>query len=313
MLKRKSKPINLGDQLNRNFGHHRAGWNEAVRQLKKIHSPEGLYLDTFVEFTFLYSKNIKAYEHPWAGIVHVPPEVPEDVNFGNSGRDLLKVPEFMESLDNCRGLFALSEHHAKFLRNELDFPVETIKHPVDRPTRKWNRKHFEKNSPNQLIHIGWWLRDFSSFFRLDVEGFQKLMPRAKHHKFDDILQQYSEIVDTGELNSVKFLDFLPDRKYDKLLSESIVFIDLIDSSANNTVLECISRNSPILVNRHPAVEEYLGSGYPFYYSSLKEAEIMLKDEGLITKTHEYLKDHPFKDELSYSHFLDSIAQSPVVK
>ena len=51
-------------------------------------------------------------------------------------------------------------------------------------------------------------------------------------------------------------------RYDCLLPENVMAIELFDASANNVVVECIARNTPIIVNRHPAVVEYLTADYP---------------------------------------------------
>ena len=66
-------------------------------------------------------------------------------------------------------------------------------------------------------------------------------------------------------DNVEILEHLSNEEYDQLLSENIVFIYLIDASAVNTLIECIIRNTPILINRHPAVVELLGENYPLYY------------------------------------------------
>jgi hypothetical protein len=66
-------------------------------------------------------------------------------------------------------------------------------------------------------------------------------------------------------NETEQLQKLSNDDYDKLLTENIVFINLIDASAVNTVIESIVRNCPIIVNRHPAVVELLGEKYPLYY------------------------------------------------
>jgi polysaccharide pyruvyl transferase WcaK-like protein len=63
---------------------------------------------------------------------------------------------------------------------------------------------------------------------------------------------------------------LPNDQYDALLSQSVVFIKLEDASAVNTVIECIMRNTPIIVNRLPAVVEYLGPRYPLYYDHVNQ-------------------------------------------
>ena len=63
---------------------------------------------------------------------------------------------------------------------------------------------------------------------------------------------------------------LDNTEYDKLLSNSVVMIKLEDASAVNTIIECIIRNTPVMVNRLPAVVEYLGPKYPQYYDNLSE-------------------------------------------
>ena len=67
------------------------------------------------------------------------------------------------------------------------------------------------------------------------------------------------------INSVEIIDKLENIDYDTLLTGNIVFINLVDASAVNTVIECIVRNTPLIVNKHPAVVELLGEEYPMYY------------------------------------------------
>lgn len=73
--------------------------------------------------------------------------------------------------------------------------------------------------------------------------------------------------------SVTITDKLDNTAYDSLLQNNLVFVHLIEPSAVNTVIECISRNTPIIVNRHPAVVEMLGEHYPLYYTSDDYTEI----------------------------------------
>jgi polysaccharide pyruvyl transferase WcaK-like protein len=65
--------------------------------------------------------------------------------------------------------------------------------------------------------------------------------------------------------SIEILEHVGNHEYDELLTKNLVFIHLVDGSAINTVIECFVRNTPIVVNRHPAVEEVLGTDYPLYY------------------------------------------------
>lgn len=125
----------------------------------------------------------------------------------------------------------------------------------------------------------------------------------------DLLSMYNKYIH-GMLKSIKekhdsvtLISHLNDDEYDALLCENILFLDLVDASACNTLIECILRSCPILINYHPAVIEYLGEDYPLYYRSPLEAMEKLQDLKLIQSTHEYLLNMD-KTYLSINHFVD---------
>src|SRR5690606_4884423 len=103
-----------------------------------------------------------------------------------------------------------------------------------------------------------------------------------------------------DIGEVTMLSRLADTAYDRLLAESIVFMELVDASANNAIIESIVRETPVVVNRHPAVVEYLGSGYPLLYDDLSEVYELLTMQR-IRAAHEYLKAMD-KTELTVNHF-----------
>lgn len=98
---------------------------------------------------------------------------------------------------------------------------------------------------------------------------------------------YDVIIENN--NSVQIYNKLSNKEYDKLLSENIVFLDLIECSAVNTVIECIVRNTPIIINRLPALEEILGKNYPGFYNNLTHAAEIIQDYDKINSIHSYLK------------------------
>ena len=106
-------------------------------------------------------------------------------------------------------------------------------------------------------------------------------------------------------SNVKMLDRIDNQEFDKLMSECIVFLDLYDSSANNAVVESIARNTPILINKIPAVIEYLGVDYPLYFDTYDQAVKKLADDNLIMKAHFYLK-HMDKRWISGSYFAKDV-------
>lgn len=104
------------------------------------------------------------------------------------------------------------------------------------------------------------------------------------------------------IRQVDILETISNEDYDVLLTSSVVLIDLYEASAVNTVIECIARNTPILVNRHPAIVEYLGSDYPLYFESNNFNEIPNRDQ--IIKAHEYLAStSSIKDQISSEKFI----------
>jgi len=118
-------------------------------------------------------------------------------------------------------------------------------------------------------------------------------------------------MDLKMVDSVKKVRFLSNRNYDNLLSENIVFLDLYDSSANNAIIECIARNTPVLVNPLEPVVEYLGKEYPLYFNSLEEAAVKAEDMEQIRAAHKYLLNHPLKPKLTGEYFRESLVQSKI--
>ena len=119
-------------------------------------------------------------------------------------------------------------------------------------------------------------------------SFDNINNNWNKHFYDDIVTK---------INNIGFIEFLENDDYDNLLSENIVYINLVDASAVNTILECIVRATPIIVNKHPAVVELLGETYPLYFISKHddynginlEINNMLKTDKLIRRAHYYLK------------------------
>jgi hypothetical protein len=126
------------------------------------------------------------------------------------------------------------------------------------------------------------------------------------HFYDDISQK---------VNTMEFIEFLDNEKYDTLITENIVYINLVDASAVNTMIECIVRSTPIIVNKHPAVVELLGEKYPLYllskstdYNSINiELNNFLQTDKIIRKSHLYLKRLKLKP-FNISTFINQFAK-----
>ena len=105
---------------------------------------------------------------------------------------------------------------------------------------------------------------------------------------------------------------LENKEFDKYMTSTVGFLNLIDTSANNGVTDCLSRNIPLLVNCHPAVVEYLGDDYPFYYNTLESANKKINDKKLIKDTYAYLKNLN-KSRFSIRTFIKDFEASNIYK
>ena len=119
-----------------------------------------------------------------------------------------------------------------------------------------------------------------------------------------------EIIESNH-NSVQPISTLNDNEYDMLLSNNIVFIDLIELSACNTLLECIVRNTPIVIRPLEPVVERLGIDYPLFWNDYDDITNILTIDN-IKKAHEYLKNLD-KSCYSYEYWINSIIKSNIFK
>lgn len=105
-------------------------------------------------------------------------------------------------------------------------------------------------------------------------------------------------------DNVDFIDKLSNEQYDELLTENIVFINLVDASAVNTIIECIVRHTPIIINDHPAVVELLGKNYPLYFNHNYQNYFELNQQvfELLSNTNNIKKAHYYLTQLHKSKF-----------
>ena len=91
-------------------------------------------------------------------------------------------------------------------------------------------------------------------------------------------------------------------EYIKMLQNEIIFVDFINCSGSNVICECISYNTPLLVNRIPEVEYYLGSDYPLYFDNVEHASLLIKDQHNILNAIEHMKR--IREEISWNTFIN---------
>ena len=321
--------INLRGQYA--YNHHRSGWGYVLDLLTDYHREDATVMDTWLERTFAWEKTKNSqlrlipYREPWVGIFHHPPNTPSWFTDYATPYAVLQSKEFQDSLPMCKGLYVLSQYHADFLKCFVKtIPIEVLYHPTEIPETKFNYDKFIKSSNKKIVNIGYWLRKMSSIYQLEVDQgiYQKirLLPATTWvppHLIENILDieasfRKTQLSDDAR-RSVIDVRHMPNDEYDELLSKNIVFVDLYDTSANNCIIECMARGTPILVNPLPAVIEYLGPDYPFYFSNLAEASKKLKNLELIKSTNEYLLISGVSEKITSEYFLKSIREGGIWK
>ncbi|MEL6263731.1 MAG: tetratricopeptide repeat protein [Cyanobacteria bacterium J06626_6] len=314
------------------FAAHRCGWQYAIFALQSLHNPEGVLFDGFLENSFIWKYyqpgQVRVpYNQPWVGFLHNPPDMPAWFQYRDSPQALFAQASWQQSLEQCVGLFCLSEYYAQWLRKHTELPVSALIYPTEIPEKLFDFDKFSENAQKKIVQLGWWLRKLNAIYQLPILkenplGYEKVKlnpefaPNAKEY-----LQELCErerkaekiVFQTHFLANTQELSHLSNQDYDELLSQNIGFIALYDASANNAVVECIARATPLLINPLPAVVEYLGEDYPMYFHTLEEAADKAMDLGLIKATHEYLLRCETRQKLSAQHFLQTFINSDVYR
>lgn len=264
------------------WAHHRNGWKHVVSVIRdRLHCDDGTRFVSAVEDVVVAAEVIR---EPWVGFFHQVPE--HNLPFPDLQR-LFRIDTWQANARWCRGIWVLSRMMKDYLDGlRLPYPVSVVHYPSPAPPPDllFSYDAFVASRPRKLLFVGEYLRRPQDFFDLNAPGYRKLLLRGT--EFDASRLRINA--------SVEIVDQVTPEEYDRLLSESIVFLSLSDAPANTTIVECIASMTPVLVNRVGGVEEYLGRGYPLYYSTLEEAAAKLADHDLVARAAGYLRRFPFR-------------------
>jgi hypothetical protein len=307
--------IQFKPKYNLDLSEHRGGWKSIINSLIQssfYNNNSEIEFYDMIESYYLWNNKYFS-SNKWAGILHCTQSTPLYLNIINI-KNLFKNINFIKSLNNCMYIISLSEYISNYLRvifNKLqkNIKVITIKHPVESNNIiMFNYDNYINNNEKYIIQIGQQLRKMSSIYLLNLPNYKKLWLCGTKNIDKCKLLLDKEIkylnLNITNMDSVKIKYTNTFEEYDILLSKNIVFIDLFDASANNTILECIVRNTPIIINKLPAIVEYLGEDYPLYFNNLEEIPKII-NSSLILEAHIYLKNMN-KEDLTIDYFKSKI-------
>lgn len=302
--------IDFSTDSTTNFGYHRHGWNWVVGKLaERFHADRATsMLLSFAEQQLLFPGfNSRYYSltpptKPWVGIFHLPPHVPPIQSRTHQLRRLLNEPTLAEIMASCVATVSLSSYLQTFLQESIlpGRPAFSLLHPAPYEVPRFLPELFlerlRSSGRLRLVQLGFWLRKHHLIHRLmerrptAIEAFQVGIntPRQKQALLVDAaahaVPMHPDVCLTSKLTN---------QQYDTLLCSSLVLLPVYDTSANNSLIECITRCTPVLLERHPASEEYLGADYPLFYQSFAQLCEWLADTSLVERVlqaHRHLLD-----------------------
>ena len=302
--------------LNQEFGQHRNSFNLLIESLLPLHDDKSkIEFIPFIERYFVWgdsdgeaaSINPRPLHKPWIGILHVPFDTPRWFECSVSPETIFMTNLWKSSLSFCKGIICLTEDLQKDLYCWYpNLATIAVKFPTDLNVKKFNWKTYKANP--RLLQAGDWLRRLQFIYEINAPSHEKIMLMKQNTAL--FLQREVEAIGDYRNDSVKVIDFISNDEYDGLLSSSIVLLWLYGTSANNIIIECIARSTPLLVNPLPGVVEYLGSNYPLYINSLDDAASILLDKDKIREGYDYLiSNDQLREKLTYQNFFTSIACS----
>jgi hypothetical protein len=244
----------------------------------KLNNSNKIFYDFVDEFK-IYDKF--DFSKKWCGIIHNPYKLNNKIwNENLAVSDYLNLEIFKKSIKNCSQLFVFSN----FLKNKIlsspniislnNINISVIKHPtwLYKNIIKFDYNKFNINKNKKLIMIGTYFNKFTSIYLINIP-FEKVWIDFSNNKSLILLNNEINYMKINiNLNQVEIIKYLNENEYNNYLSQNIIFIDIECVSSNNILIECISRNTPIIIKKHPAIVEYLGSNYPLYFEKLEEVE-----------------------------------------
>lgn len=335
--------IHLHAFCQKNHANYRSGWSRVHDALHVFDASllakdteTAILCDLYVDRTFLHggghvlhALHILPYKTPWIGFMR---HGFHEACHPYGGQDLFQHDLWLASLRFCKGLITFSKKQANCVEHALqkvgfsDVRVFTIDFPTVPPSfhSLFRFSRFMSHAHKRLLTIGRWMRDTPAFYQLHAP--QMYQKTIIIRDFDDDFmeeqqdmqeQHYLEVIKKRSSTNTSIMQsakkgvdvwmHVPAGRVEELLAEHIVFLKLWDVTMCHTVLQCIVRGTPILLNRHPVLEELLGASYPGFYDTLDQAAAILQSVLRIYCIHVYLRYGFSQHRFSMDRFLRKMA------
>lgn len=313
-------------QIYDNYGNHYFGWKKIINsfivsflkeyETKSFKMMKETLFDEWLEKLLIWGNKIEREQtldslnkkdYNLITFVHNPPyDKYMDADYKASVKDsVIITDEEMLNRNLFRKMYqsklhqkttylcTLSNYHKEYIC--LNYPFFKNKlistyHPIEIKTAAHLVFDMDKFLDRRnIVHIGWWLRNFKTFVDFQVHESFKKMIIVKN----DFQESWTAFSQNLRLNDIDVYEEMDEERYENIMRSCCIFIDLEDCVANNTVLECIKFNTPIITRRNPNLEEYLGYNYPLFFETEEDLMVLLDENFFLTqieKAYLYLRD-----------------------
>ena len=254
------------------------------------------------EFGWDYWKMEKKYPHgfpfKWGGIIHHPFKLNSYWGKNIQVSEYLTNTYVKKCLINCEFIIVLSDA----LKNEIiaskildgfDIKIYVIYHILPLFTSPLYIDNPSEKKTN-LMFLGWSFRNYELFYKIKTpDGFKKIIlsgtvDEEQKERLNKIIKIQTK--NNCEYNKIDFLYNLTNEEFVYFLYKSVVFIDFDGVSANNTIVECIKFNIPVICRKCKATIFYLDDKYPMFYENEEYIDFIIDNLNYFTvKSIEYLK------------------------
>lgn len=248
------------------------------------------------------------FPYKWGGIIHHPIKLESFWGENVSVEQYFKshYSYIYNSFENCKFLIFLNrETMLEFKSLDVIKKFPEIKTHVIYHIYPFFNSISNKNLRfKYLTFLGWSFRNFKLFHEIKCDHLKKVhLPGVTCDEQKQRLNNIIKIHTNKKLDDsiISFYN-LTTEEFMEIISFSIIFLDFDGVSANNSVLECIKYNIPLLVRYSKEVEYYLGRSYPMYFDNINDINKILNNiDFFIKNAIEYLKSiNKSKFSLTYN-------------
>ena len=297
--------MKLIQRTNCGAGVHRSGWPVVEAALQKVADDDGILCDITLEQSFLFGNGPKQpHTEPFVGIAHFPHIV--DMTYPldrvrDSAWTLHNNLSFKRSLPFMRGGISLCESLAAFWEGQIDKPFIALKHPTLTDVPQWSWDKFAAQPT--MIQLGSHIRNTRAIFHQPPKKgwrYGRIVSQSSYYRKRDA--ELEAMLGPGCNHQVQDWPRVDNDTYDRAMAASVVISATCGLAACNVIVESIARQAPIIVERRPETEEYLGVDYCLYLGEtsalrLGEADLKQASEQLALRKGPWLEPAFFAERV----------------